>query len=111
MRYVPSPPPTEPAASEELRPSGAVAPTRRVGPRTRPPRVIQRFRHRAGKGGAAAAETPAPRPERRGGQDRRVLCRRLRRDVQPFLDTRSGAERRRRRRRSGDAATTLDEEG
>ncbi|MGE5026929.1 MAG: hypothetical protein ACM3JK_00500 [Betaproteobacteria bacterium] len=111
MRYVPSlPPATAPAVTEEPRPLRAVAPVRRIEPRIRVPRVVQRFKQKAEKPDEAAGETAA-RPERRSGSDRRVVCRRVQRGSQAFLDTRSGVERRKNQRRSSDVATVLDEEG
>jgi hypothetical protein len=111
MRFVPSLPPLPSVKEEEgPHPLRAVGPVRRVEPRTRVPRVIQRFKRKAKKSGEAD-EAAALHPEQRSQRDRREFCRRLQRSNQPFLDTRSGVERRKKQRRSGDVATTLDEEG
>jgi len=112
MRYVPSlPPPTAPVVSEEPRPLRVVGPVRRVEPHARVPRVIPRFKRKAGKADQTAEVAAVLHPEQRSGRDRREVCRRLQRSTQPFLDTRSGVERRKKQRRSSDVATALDEEG
>ncbi|MHB1590510.1 MAG: hypothetical protein ACYCTW_03110 [Sulfuricella sp.] len=110
MRYVPSLPPLPSVKEEdEPRPLRAILPARPVAPRTRVPRVIQRF------GPKARAEEVAGRPtavrlEQRTTSDRRELCRRLQHG-HPFLNTRSAVERRKNKRRDSDIVTTLDEEG
>jgi hypothetical protein len=109
MRYVPSLPPLPSVKEEEEpRPLRAVRPVRPVDPRTRVPRVIQRFgpKARAGTGSRVPATV---RPEKRTTSDRREWCRRLQHG-HPFLDTRCGVERRKEARRKKDPAATLDEE-
>jgi len=109
MRFVPSLPPTPSVGEEEApRPVSGVRQVRPVEPRTRVPRVIQRFGPQARVEGARGGVTVV-RQEKRTKSDRRELCRRLQHG-QPFLDTRDAVERRKNKRRDDDILTTLDEE-
>lgn len=110
MRYAPSLPPLpSPVEREELEPVRTVQPIRPVEPRTRVPRVIQRFGPKAEAEGGAGGPTVVRVDERTAG-DRRQVCRRLQHG-EPFLNTRSAVERRKNKRRDKDIVTTLDEEG
>lgn len=109
MRYVPSLPPLpSPGEGEEPRPARAIRSVRPVEPRTRVPRVIQRFGPKA-RAEAVAGGPMAVRLEKRTASDRREWCRRLQHG-HPFLDTRDAVERRKNKRRDSDIVTTLDEE-
>ncbi|BAN36118.1 hypothetical protein SCD_n02310 [Sulfuricella denitrificans skB26] len=110
MRYVDSLPSSpSPVEAEEPAPVNAIRPARPVEPRTRVPRVIQRFGSKAGAEKGTGG-TKAVRLEKRTASDRRGLCRRLQHG-QAFLDTRTAEERRKQARRDNDIVTTLDEEG
>jgi hypothetical protein len=109
MRFVPSLPPLPSVEEEEApRPVRGARAVRPVEPRTRVPRVIQRFGPQA-RAAEAAGGPMAVRLEKRATRDRREMCRRLQ-HVHPFLDTRDAMERRKKKRRDSDIATTLDEE-
>jgi len=110
MRFVPSlPPPPSVKEEEEPRPLRAVRSVRPVEPRTRVPRVIQRFGPKA-RAEEMASGPKAVRLEQRTTSDRREWCRRLQHG-DPFLNTRSAVERRKKKRRDNDIVTTLNEEG
>lgn len=87
----------------EIQEKAGVMPVRPVGERSLPPLIVRRRR-------AAPPQEQPQRPptERRVGEDRRKMDRRV--SNQPVLvDTRSGLDRRKGKRRDDDPTTRVDE--
>lgn len=97
----------------ELREVSALTATRRVTERTLPP-LVSHPRPPAPKAGARDQAASGPvepeHDERRGGGDRRQVCRRVGRQGEDLFDTRSESDRRKGPRRAGDRPSHIDEE-